>query len=163
VGLLYFAIGESRLNKNIALLFIFIKFCPSFVMQQKNPKKENFNKDASLILLISNEQIRQYLLSLLKEYNYSPLAVANPSEALLALRTKLRATVFIDCDAVNTYGVGICSKLKVACQHCRVVLLCDKRLPVHRQIIKDAMEIGIFACLLPPYEDWEVLIMASFN
>jgi len=24
------------------------------------------------------------------------------------------------------------------------------------------MEIGIYACLLPPYKDWEVLTMVSF-
>ncbi|MEJ2673164.1 MAG: hypothetical protein P8168_13385, partial [Deltaproteobacteria bacterium] len=43
-----------------------------------------------------------------------------------------------------------------------VVLFCDKTLETHRKIIKEAMEIGIYACLLPPYEDWEILTMVSY-
>jgi response regulator RpfG family c-di-GMP phosphodiesterase len=124
--------------------------------------KDRQNKRAILLLLVSNEKIRKYLLDLLQEYHYAPLLVANPGEALQILKKERQATVFMDCEAMSSYGVGICAKLKVACQHCRVVLLCDKRQPVHRQIIKEAMEIGIYACLLPPYEDWEVLTMVSF-
>ena len=70
--------------------------------------------------------------------------------------------MFVDGEAVAIYGPSICSKFKVACEYCRVVLLCDKSLEAHRRIIKEAMEIGIYACLLPPYEDWEVLTMVSY-
>ena len=78
------------------------------------------------------------------------------------LRKKQCATVFVDCEAIGIYGPGICSKFKVSCHYCRVVLLFDKSLEAHRQIIKETMEIGIYACLLPPYKDWEVLTMVSY-
>jgi DNA-binding NtrC family response regulator len=128
----------------------------------KNAKKMGFQYSAAILLLVSNEQIRKYLLDLLEENHFSPVIVANPSEALQVLKKKRCATVFTDCEAVTTHGVGICAKLRVACQYCRVVLLCDKRSPLHRQIISEAMEIGIYACLMPPYEDWEVLTMVGF-
>jgi hypothetical protein len=67
----------------------------------------------------------------------------------------------VDCAAISSYGSGIYSKIKVGCPLCRIVLLCDKAHKDHRTIIKEALEIGIYACLLMPYEDWEVLAMLT--
>jgi AmiR/NasT family two-component response regulator len=35
-----------------------------------------------------------------------------------------------------------------------VILLCDQ---AHRKFIKEAMELGAYASILSPYEEWEVL------
>jgi hypothetical protein len=58
--------------------------------------------------------------------------------------------------------VGIYAKIKVASRYCRAILICDKSHKAHREIIREAMEIGIYACLLAPYEDWEVLAMVRY-
>ena len=115
-----------------------------------------------IVILVFHELLRQSLLELLQENGYGPHVAANPQEVMQVLKKKKCATVFIDCEALSLYGLGICSKIKLACQYCRVVLFCDKALEAHRQIIKDAMEIGIYACLLPPYADWEILTMVSY-
>ncbi|MEW6386663.1 MAG: hypothetical protein AB1491_04005 [Thermodesulfobacteriota bacterium] len=119
------------------------------------PKK----KDTVYLLLVVNDQIRNNLLKLLQENNYSPIAVTEPNEILRILKGHQCATVFLDCGAVSNYGTGICSKLKVACLDCRVVLLCDKSQESHRDIAREVMDIGIYACLWVPYEGWEVLTL----
>jgi len=112
--------------------------------------------------LVAHEPVRKCLQELLQENGYPASVMANPQQVIQLLRQKKRATVFVDCEALKIHGTGVCSKFKVACPYCRVVLLCDKSLAGNRQIIREAMEIGIYACLLPPYKDWEVLTMVSF-
>ncbi len=121
------------------------------------------DKDYALFLLIGNDKTRNYLLNLLQEHNYAPVAMSDPDELVQALKGYQYATVFLDCEAVPLYGPGIYSRLKVACPYCRVVLLCDKSHKKHRDIIKEAMEIGAYACLLAPFEGWEVLAMAKHS
>ena len=121
------------------------------------------NKDVALFLLVGNDKIRDYLGNLLRENNYAPVVIADPGELIKALKGYQYATVFLDCESVPLYGPGIYSRIKVACQYCRVVLLCDKSHKGHRDIIKEAMEIGIYACLLAPFEGWEVLTMVRHS
>ena len=116
----------------------------------------------ALQLLVFNEPTRQHLTELLRGNGYIPQAVPDLGGVLAALKGQDCATVFVDCEAVTRYGVGIYSKIKVACRYCRVILLCDKTHKSHREIIRQAMEIGIYACLLAPYEDWEVLAMVRY-
>jgi DNA-binding NtrC family response regulator len=127
-------------------------------LTSESPRKER----PSIVILVVHEPLRQSLSMLLRENGYTARVAANPREVMKFLRKKQCATVFVDCEAIGIFGPGVCSKFKVACQYCRVVLLCDKSLEAHRRIIKEAMEIGIYACLLPPYEDWEVLTMVSY-
>jgi len=127
-----------------------------------NLKKTKAEDHPEVVILVFHEPLRGSLLELLQDNGYEPRLAANPQEVMRFLRKKKCATVFIDCEALGLYGAGICSKIKLACQYCRVVLLCDKSLEGHRRIIKEAMEIGIYACLLPPYADWEVITMVSY-
>jgi DNA-binding response OmpR family regulator len=116
-------------------------------------------KEIGLFILVGNDETRDFLVTLLREHNYSPTVAADPGEMVQALKECQHATVFLDCEEVELYGPGIYSKIKVACQSSRIVLLCDKSHKNHRDIIKEAMEIGIYACLLAPLEGWEVLTM----
>jgi DNA-binding NtrC family response regulator len=131
-------------------------------MDQKFDREAPIKDRVTIVVLVVQESLRHGLTALLRENGYLPQVAANPGDVMQLLRKKQCATVFVDCDALGIFGPGICSKFKVACQYCRVVLLCDKGLETHRRIIKEAMEIGIYACLLPPYEDWEVLTMVSY-
>ncbi|MDI6852563.1 MAG: hypothetical protein QME75_03015 [Deltaproteobacteria bacterium] len=121
------------------------------------------NKDIPLFLLVGNIKTRDYLINLLHEHNYAPAVVSGPADLVQVLKKHQYATVFLDCESVPLYGPGIYSKIKVACPDCRVVLLCDKSHGNHRDIIKEAMEIGIYACLLAPFEGWEVLTMVRHS
>ncbi len=121
------------------------------------------DKDSALLLLIGNDKTREYLVNLLRDHHHTPLIMTGPGELLQNLKSRQSTTVFLDCEAVLLYGPGIYSRIKVACQHCRVVLLCDKAHKSHRDIIKEAMEIGVYACLLAPFEGWEVLTMVRHS
>lgn len=125
------------------------------------PKK----KHAPFYLLVSNDQTRNYLLNLLEENDYYPSIMLNPDELLQSLKNQSHAIVFADCQTISRYGAGIFAKLKVACPNCRIILFGDRahlRNKSHRDLIREAMDIGVYACILAPYEEWEVLSMAKY-
>ena len=111
------------------------------------------------LVWVTDTQSREFLVQLLTANGHVPRVVGSPGEALQALKGQGQATVFVDCRTVSTHGPGLYAKIKVACPLCRVVLLCDKTHQEHRDLIKEAMDLGIYACLLAPPADWEVLAM----
>jgi DNA-binding NtrC family response regulator len=113
----------------------------------------------ALLLWVADKECRDLLVNILTAQEYAPRVVGQPAEALQTLKGHEQATVFVDCQVVSTHGPGLYAKLKVACPPCRVVLLCEKRHLEHRDIVKEAMDLGIYACLLAPFADWEVLAM----
>ena len=62
----------------------------------------------------------------------------------------------MDYEVVNPYDARIYPRINVACPGCNILLLCDQD---HRDLIKEAVEHDVYACILPPYEEWEVLTM----
>ncbi len=119
-------------------------------------------KRTSSLLLISNNDICNYIYSLLEEAHHTPMVVSAPSDVLQYLKGKHHGIVFLDCESAIKFGLGIFSKFKVACPSCRLILICNKAHKEHREIIREAVDIGFYACLLAPYEDWEVLTMVRF-
>jgi DNA-binding NtrC family response regulator len=111
-------------------------------------------KQTDVFLLVANDDIRNYLGELCEKNKYHFLIAADLEE--LATKTKLTgsAIVFVDYEVVNTYGARMYSRINVACPSCDVILLCDQ---AHRKFIKEAMELGAYASILAPYEEWEVL------
>ena len=130
--------------------------------EPKNSKIISKSKHLPILLMVSNDRTRDYLLDLLKENEFYHIMMRNPSELLQALREQNIAIVFVDCEAVTGYGAGIYAKVKVACPSSRVILFGDRahlRNKSHRDLIKEAMDMGVYACILAPYEEWEVLSM----
>jgi DNA-binding NtrC family response regulator len=113
----------------------------------------------ALVVMVADSQTREVLIKLLEGNEHVPQLAGNPGEALQALKGHEQGTIFVDCRSVSAYGPGLYAKLKVACPRCRVVLLCDKSHQEHRDLVKEAMDLGIYACLLAPFADWEVLAM----
>ena len=107
-------------------------------------------------MLVANDGIRNYILELCKQNNYDPVIAANPEELIKKIRGISSALVFVDHEVVNSYGARIYSRINVTCSGCDVILLCDQP---HRNFIKEAMERNVYACILAPFEDWEVLTM----
>lgn len=122
------------------------------------------SKHTPLLLMVSSGQARDYLLSLLKENHYNPRVIAAPGKLLQTLKRQQFAIVFIDCEAVTALGAGIYAKIKVACPSCRIILCGDRahlRNRSQRDLVKEAMDMGVYACILAPYEEWEVLSMVK--
>jgi len=124
------------------------------------------NKSTPILLLISEPQMRNDLCSLLVENNYYPLLLSNQEELLRVLKENQFAIVLIDCGAVYVYGARIISKIKVVCQHGRIIIFCNKAHlcdSQHRDLLKDILTIGVYACILAPFNDWEVLSMITYH
>ena len=91
--------------------------------------------------------------------------MADQKELLHELKKTQCATVMVDCGAVSVSGAGIISKIKVACRHSRIIIFCDKEHLVdslHRELIKEIIAIGVYACVVAPYKEWEVISLASY-
>ena len=133
--------------------------------QNSGRKPTAKQKPTPILLLVGNGRTRDYLSSLLSENNYSPLLMTDPEELLRSLKGKEFAIILIDCRAVSSFGTRILSKIKVSCRLCRIIIfcdkehLCDKR---HRELIKEILAMGVYACILAPYKEWEVLSMVSY-
>jgi DNA-binding NtrC family response regulator len=113
-------------------------------------------KQIPIILLIAENKIRNYIIDLNKRNNYKPLVVTNPEKLVLDIKKLGSAIIFIDYKAVSIYGTRIYSRINVSCPDCNTILLCDQN---HRDLIKEAMDLGVYACILSPYKEWEVVTM----
>jgi len=114
------------------------------------------NKHTVILLLLANEGIRSYILSLCKKNDYDYIVVVDPEDLIETIKRLDGAIAFMDREAVNVYGARIYSRINVTCPGCNVILLSDQD---HKNLIKEAMELGVYACILAPYEEWEVLTM----
>ncbi len=121
------------------------------------------DKGAWLILLVAHQPTRDSLFTLLQENKYTPLVMSHPEEVVRFLKGQRPATIFVDCEAVGIFGSGLYSRLKVASPLCRVILLCDKGHQSHQEVIREAMAMGAYACLLAPYNSWELLTMLKHS
>ena len=115
-----------------------------------------YKKQIPILVLIANEKIRSYVLGLCKRNNYHTLIGADPEELIKRFKTRHSGIVMMDYEVVKSYGARIYSRINVACPGCNVILFCDQE---HRDLIKEAVEHGVYACILAPYEGWEVLTM----
>jgi DNA-binding NtrC family response regulator len=114
------------------------------------------NIQTSILIFVGNEEVRNKILSLCKKNNYRPVIATDPEQLIKKIRGKRSAIVFVDHEVVNNYGARIYSRIHVACSGCDVLLLCDQ---AHRDLIKEAMELSVYACILAPFEEWEILTM----
>jgi DNA-binding NtrC family response regulator len=115
-----------------------------------------YTKKIPILLLIANEKIRSYVLGLFKKNNFHPIIGADLEELIKRFKTRHSGIIIMDFEVVKLYGTRIYSRINVACPGCNAILLCDQD---HRDLIKEAVEHGVYACIIAPYEEWEVLTM----
>ena len=115
-----------------------------------------YTKQIPILVLITNEKIRSYIIEICKRNNLRPLISVGFEELVKKIKKMHSAIVMIDCEVVISYGTRIYSIINVACPGCKCIMLCDQD---HRDFIKEAVEHGVYACILEPYEEWEVLTM----
>jgi response regulator RpfG family c-di-GMP phosphodiesterase len=123
------------------------------------------DKSTPILLLISDQQTRNSICNLLSENDLTPLVIGDQKELLQALKKKPFSTVLIDCEAITKNGVGIISKIKVVCRHSHIIVFCDKSHLAdkqHRELIKEILGIGVYACIMSPFEGWEVISLVSY-
>ena len=115
-----------------------------------------YTKQNPILVLITSEKIRSYIIEICKRDNLHPLISVGLEELVKKIKKMHSAIVMVDYEVVTSYGRRIYSIINVACPGCKCIMLCDQD---HRNFIKEAVEHGVYACILAPYEEWEVLTM----
>lgn len=113
-------------------------------------------EQTALLVLVSEEGIRNHLGNLLRRNDIPPIIMAVPEEMYQFLKGRSDAIVFVDVETLRIHGASLYTKMKAACPACRIILLCDQ---ANRDLIKQAIEQGAYGGILEPYAEWEVLTM----
>jgi DNA-binding NtrC family response regulator len=109
-------------------------------------------------LLVLNSVIRQHLLDILERNHFKTVVISTPGELTAELKTRTCPVIFIDWEAETQYGPAIIMNIKTACQEGGIIFLYDKD---HRNLIREVMHLGVYGCVLAPYDEWEILTMVK--
>jgi len=115
-------------------------------------------KQTAISLLVLNDSIRQHMLAILERNNFKPVVISNPSELAAELKERTCPVIFIDWEAETQYGPAIIMNIKAACQEGGIIFLYDRE---HRNLIREVMQLGVYGCILAPYDEWEILTMVK--
>ena len=115
-------------------------------------------KPTPIGLLVLNEHIRRHLLSILERNQYKPVVISNPGELAAELKERTCPVIFIDWEAETQFGPAIIMNIKAACKEGGIIFLYDKD---HRNLIQEVMQLGVYGCVLAPYDEWEILTMVK--
>ena len=115
-------------------------------------------KPTPISLLVLNETIRRHLLGILERNQYKPVVISNPGELAAELKERTCPVIFIDWEAETQYGPAIIMNIKATCKEGGIIFLYDKD---HRNLIREVMQLGVYGCVLAPYDEWEILTMVK--
>jgi len=113
-------------------------------------------QDVRFSVLVLNDEVRSHIFNLLRKNDHFSFATASLDELLSPLKKDANSIILIDCEVAVAYGINVISKLKTSCPECKLILLCSQ---THRSLIKRAMELGAYGCIIEPYREWEFSTM----
>ena len=115
-------------------------------------------KPTPISLLVLNDSIRQHLLSILERNQFTPVVITNPRELAVELKEHPSPVIFIDWEAETQYGPAIIMNIKATLKEGGIIFLYDRE---HRNLIQEVMQLGVYGCVLAPYDEWEILTMVK--
>ncbi|MGQ9920637.1 MAG: hypothetical protein ACUVRZ_04835 [Desulfobacca sp.] len=115
-------------------------------------------KSTPISLLVLNEGIRQHVLSILERNNFTPVVINSLGELATELKEHPSPVIFIDWEAETQYGPAIIMNIKAALKDGGIIFLYDRE---HRNLIQEVMQLGVYGCVLAPYDEWEILTMVK--
>ena len=115
-------------------------------------------KATSISLLVLNDTIRQHLLEILERNHFKPVVISTPGELTAELKERTSPVIFIDWEAETQYGPAIIMNIKASLKDGGIIFLYDKD---HRNLIREVMQLGVYGCVLAPYDEWEILTMVK--
>lgn len=118
----------------------------------------SLSKPTPISLLVLNDTIRQHLLGILERNHFKPVVISTPVELAGELKERLSPVIFIDYEAETLYGPAIIMNIKAALKEGGIIFLYDKD---HRNLIQEVMQLGVYGCVLAPYDEWEILTMVK--
>lgn len=114
-------------------------------------------KATPINILVLNDSIRQHLLGILERNNLKAVVITNPAELTAGL-TETSPVTFIDWEAETQFGPAIIMNIKATLKDGGIIFLYDK---AHRNLIQEVMQLGVYGCVLAPYDEWEILTMVK--
>ncbi len=109
-------------------------------------------------LLVLNDTVRQHLLGILERNHFNPVVLSNLGELNEELKERTSPVIFIDYEAETQYGPAIIMNIKAASKEGGIIFLYDKD---HRNLIREVMQLGVYGCVVAPYDEWEILTMVK--
>jgi DNA-binding NarL/FixJ family response regulator len=86
------------------------------------------------------------------------VVISTPGELAGELKERLSPVIFIDYEAETQYGPAIIRNIKAVLKEGGIIFLYDKD---HRNLIQEVMQLGVYGCVLAPYDEWEILTMVK--
>ncbi|MEJ5348157.1 MAG: response regulator [Desulfosoma sp.] len=111
---------------------------------------------SKVFLWVSREEVRAHALEALADVGAPTQSVESVSALMESLAEVGRGIVILDSEVVRRHGATIYGRLRAACKTCRVILLCAQE---SRGLIREAMEAGVYGCIVEPYAPWEIQTM----
>lgn len=118
----------------------------------------SLSKPTPISLLVLNDTIRQHLLGILERNLFKPVVISTPGELTAELKERLSPVIFIDYEAETQYGPAIIMNIKAVLKEGGIIFLYDKD---HRNLIQEVMQLGVYGCVVAPYDEWEILTMVK--
>lgn len=118
----------------------------------------SLSKPTPISLLVLNDTIRQHLLGILERNHFKPVVISTPGELTAELKERLSPVIFIDYEAETQYGPAIIMNIKAVLKEGGIIFLYDKD---HRNLIQEVMQLGVYGCVVAPYDEWEILTMVK--
>jgi len=114
------------------------------------------SRDVLFPVLALNEKVRHHVLNLLTKHQYPTVSTENLDDLVDTIKGQKNSLIFMDSEAVLTYGTWIVPRVRTACRECKIILLCSQ---MHRNLVQRVMELGTYGCIIEPYPEWELLTM----
>lgn len=111
---------------------------------------------SKVFLWVSREEVRVHALEALAHVGAPTEMVQSLSALLERLGMVSRAIVILDSGSIHHHGPTIYGRIRAACKGCRLILLCAQS---SRGLIREAMEAGVYGCVVEPYAPWEIQTM----
>lgn len=111
---------------------------------------------SKVFLWVSREEVRLHALEALAQVGAQTESVESLSALLERLGGVGRAIVILDSGSIHHHGPTIYGRIRAACKSCRLIVLCAQD---SRGLIREAMEAGVYGCVVEPYAPWEIQTM----
>gem|GEM_PF-986717 len=119
-------------------------------------KMASKKEPSKLFLWVSREEVRVHALEALAHTGPQTESVETLSALVEALGGVNRGIVLLDSGIIQQYGPTIYGRIRAACRGCRIIILCALD---SRGLIREAMEAGVYGCVIEPYPPWEIQTM----
>ncbi|MBI4483530.1 MAG: response regulator [Acidobacteria bacterium] len=114
--------------------------------------------EEKILVVDRDANSRAYLRDLLEKQGYEVVVMGDDEPMEEHLASGEIRVVFLDISSRGSHGAGLYKSLKQDYPHLKLILTARRR---ERNMIKEAIEAGVYGCVYRPYDIDEVLLMVK--